>query len=65
MTLKRRAALAGAAALPFAAARAEDFPSKPIKIVVPFAPGSATDVASRGLANKLQELLKQPVLVDD
>ncbi len=65
MTLKRRAALAGAVALPFAAARAEDFPSKPIKIVVPFAPGSATDVAARGLANKLQEILKQPILVDD
>ena len=64
--LNRRAALAGAAVLPFAtAARAEDFPSKPIKIVVPFAAGSATDLVARGLAAKLQEILKQPIIVDD
>ena len=71
MNINRRAALAGAAALSIAPAlaptvsRADDFPSKPIKIVVPFAPGSATDIASRGLAAKMQEILKQTVLVDD
>jgi len=64
--LNRRAALAGAAVLPFApAARAEDFPTKPIKIVVPFAAGSATDLVARGLAARLQEILKQPIVVDD
>ena len=66
MKLNRRTALAGAALLPFAtAARAEDFPTKPIKIVVPFAPGSATDITARGLAAKLQEILKQPIVIDD
>ncbi len=64
--LNRRAALAGAAVLPFAsAARAEDFPTRPIKIVVPFAAGSATDLVARGLGAKLQEILKQPIIVDD
>ena len=67
MKLNRRAALAGAVALPFTAnsAGAQDFPSKPIKIIVPFAPGSATDTTARGLAAKLQEILKQTVIVDD
>jgi tripartite-type tricarboxylate transporter receptor subunit TctC len=63
--INRRAALAGAVALPLASARAQDFPSKPIKIVVPFAPGSATDVAARGLGAKLQEILRQPIVIDD
>jgi tripartite-type tricarboxylate transporter receptor subunit TctC len=65
--LNRRAALAGAAALPFAPSvvRAQDFPTKPIKIIVPFAAGSATDTTARGLGAKLQEILKQPIIVDD
>ena len=49
--------------MPFATARAQDFPSKPIKIVVPFAAGSATDTTARGLGAKLHEILKQPVPV--
>ena len=64
--LNRRSALAGVAA--FAAAPkafAQAFPGKPIKIVVPFAAGSATDLAARGLGAKLQEILKQPIIVDD
>ena len=66
MKLNRRSALAGAAALSVApAARAQDFPNKPIKIVVPFAAGSATDLAARWLGAKLQEILKQPIIVDD
>jgi tripartite-type tricarboxylate transporter receptor subunit TctC len=64
--LKRRSVLAGGTALSLApAARAQDYPSKPIKIVVPFAAGSATDLAARGLGAKLQEILKQAIIVDD
>ncbi|MEK7688130.1 MAG: tripartite tricarboxylate transporter substrate-binding protein [Pseudomonadota bacterium] len=66
MKISRRTVLAGAAALSVAPdLRAQDFPSKPIKIVVPFAAGSATDIAARALGAKLQEILKQPVIVDD
>jgi tripartite-type tricarboxylate transporter receptor subunit TctC len=66
VVLNRRSALAGAAA--FAVAPdvvAQAFPDKPIKIIVPFAAGSATDLVARGLAAKLQEILKQPIIVDD
>ena len=66
MKLNRRAALAGVAAAGAAPkAFAQAFPSKPIKIVVPFAAGSATDLTARGLGAKLQEILKQPIIVDD
>ena len=71
MKLNRRSALAGVAALSAAplclsrTAFAQGFPDKPIKIVVPFAAGSATDLTARGLGAKLQEILKQPIIVDD
>ncbi|MFZ5779572.1 MAG: Bug family tripartite tricarboxylate transporter substrate binding protein [Pseudomonadota bacterium] len=66
MKLNRRTALAGAVALTAApGAFAQDFPSKPIKIVVPFAAGSATDLTARGLGAKLQEILKQPVVIEN
>ena len=66
MDLNRRSTFLGAAALALpGVARAQDFPSKPIKIVVPFAAGSATDVTARGLGAKLQDILKQPVIIDN
>lgn len=66
MKLNRRTALAGAVALTAAPrAFAQAFPSKPLKIVVPFAAGSATDLTARGLGAKLQEILKQPVVIEN
>jgi len=70
VTLSRRTVIAGAAALSAPsllprAAFAQAFPSKPIKIVVPFAAGSATDLVARGLGARLQDILKQPIVVDD
>ena len=66
MKVNRRTAVAGAAAfLAAPALRAQDFPNKPIKIVVPFAAGSATDLTARGLGAKLQDVLKQPIVIDN
>jgi tripartite-type tricarboxylate transporter receptor subunit TctC len=48
-----------------ASAFAQSFPSKPVRMVVPFAAGGAVDTVARALGQKLGESWKQPVLVDN
>ena len=56
-------ALLGAATM--APALAQGFPNKPIKFVVQFPPGSATDTSARYFAKKLSEMTSQPVVIDN
>jgi tripartite-type tricarboxylate transporter receptor subunit TctC len=54
-----------AAMLGTSAALAQPYPNKPIKAVVPFAPGSATDQIGRAFAAKMSETLGQTIVVDN
>jgi tripartite-type tricarboxylate transporter receptor subunit TctC len=62
----RRAALtAAASALLARPARAQAFPNRPLRLVVPFPPGGTTDIVGRQIAPIMAEALGQPVVVEN
>src|SRR5690349_23205577 len=65
--MNRRAlfALLLACVAPFAFAADGDYPRRPVRIVVPFAPGGSTDVVARFLADKLGAALGQGFVVEN
>src|SRR5712692_6024355 len=47
------------------AAHAQGFPSKPIRVVIPFVAGGSSDIVGRAIGSKFQELLGQPAVVEN
>src|SRR5947208_464443 len=60
-----RAALAALALSLIQPAAAQDYPSRPVRIIVPFGAGGPADVFARVVAQHLSEALKQPFVVED
>src|SRR5690606_10221889 len=47
------------------AAAEEAYPSRPIKLIVPFTAGASSDVTARAVANKVSEALGQPIVIEN
>ena len=62
---KRALLLAIAAVWTTQTAQAQNYPSKPIRLVVPFTPGGSSDILARAVGQKLTEAWGQPVLIDN
>src|SRR5437764_3932633 len=60
-----RGALALAAALVSSSGLAQSFPSKPIRVIIPFVAGGSSDIVGRAIGSKFQELLGQPAVVEN
>src|SRR5437764_909778 len=60
-----RLALFAASLLLAGAAIAQSYPNRPVRVIVPWTPGQATDIAARVVAQKLQETLGQSFVIDN
>jgi tripartite-type tricarboxylate transporter receptor subunit TctC len=65
MKAVRYAALAGALALAAWPAHSQQWPTKPVRVIVPFAPGGGSDITARQFSQKLSEAFGQQFLVDN
>ena len=64
-TVARTAALGAILGLFMPIAQAQPYPSRPIKLIVPYAPGGNTDIVARIFGQKLSERVGQPVVFDN
>jgi tripartite-type tricarboxylate transporter receptor subunit TctC len=65
MTITRRAALAASLAPLAAPALAQDWPSRPVRCIVPYPPGGPTDLVGRVVAQRAQRELGQPLVIEN
>lgn len=63
--IARMAALLLATTLIVPAAQAQDWPSRPVRLIVPLTPGSGADIVARVLAKSLQGMWNQPVIIEN
>lgn len=63
--LARIRAIGSIAAFAATAAFAQSYPNHPVRMIVPFAPGGATDIIARTVGQKLSEKLGQPVIIEN
>jgi tripartite-type tricarboxylate transporter receptor subunit TctC len=60
-----RCTVAGLALIMSSAAQAQGFPSKPVRVIIPFVAGGSSDIVGRAIASKFQEFLGQPGIVEN
>ncbi|MFC7690614.1 Bug family tripartite tricarboxylate transporter substrate binding protein [Paeniroseomonas aquatica] len=65
MRITRRLAMAGLVGAPLTRARAQDWPTRPVRFVVPYPPGGPTDILGRVVAQRLAVELGQPMVVEN
>ena len=65
MTYILRIALLSSVVMTSGLAAAQNFPSKPIRVIIPFVAGGSSDIVGRAIGSKYQELLGQPAIVEN